>query len=100
MADIRATLDDYHGTTQLLIIAYTERSEALAAELTTRAAAYADLCSRGDRNITQIREEADYAAHTHKAAAIKLAGEIDAHLAHLRWLDVLIAQHAVSLSHT
>lgn len=88
LADI---IEQYRVTSTQLEALHIERSEALAAELTIRSSAYADLCARGDRNITQIREEADHAAHPHKVSAIKLAGEIDALNARLRYLDVQLA---------
>lgn len=89
-------LADYQATTELLRDAYQGRANALAAELTTRGQAYAHLSANTDLNITAIREQSDHAAHIWKAEAIKIAGVIDAHLAHLRWLDV---KHA-HLTHT
>lgn len=90
MLDLGDALAAYEDITTQLADLQIERSEAFAAELSTRAAAYADLCSRGDRNITQIREEADHAAHMHKMTAIRLGGQVDALQTRLRWLDVWV----------
>lgn len=91
MPAVDDAFDAYRLATGKLEQLYVERAESLAAELTVRADAYSDLCARGDRNITQIREEADHAAHFHKVSAIKLAGEIDALLAKLRLLDAQLS---------
>lgn len=91
MPAVDDAISAYRLATDQLERLYKERSEALAAELTVRADAYSDLCARGDRNITQIREEADHAARFHKVSAIKLAGEIDALLAKLRLLDAQLS---------
>lgn len=71
---------------------YIERAEALAAEVTTRAAAYAQLAAQGG-NVTACREGADAAAAHLKSESITLGGEIDANLTMLRWLDVAIAAY-------
>ena len=69
---------------------YVERAEALAAEVTTRAAAYASLAAQGG-NVTACREGADAAVAHLKSESVTLTGEIDANLTMLRWLDVAIA---------
>jgi len=86
--NLHELLDDYETVVDRLTELYIERAESLAAELTTRANAYASLCAGGDKNITTIREEADFAAHPHKAEAIRLTGQIDAYTAKLRLLDM------------
>lgn len=95
MTQLEDAIDAYRLATDELARLHVERAEALAAELTVRSTAYADLCARGDRNITQIREEADWAAREHKVSAIKLAGGIDAFNARLRYLDVQLAHIGV-----
>lgn len=91
MSRLEDAIDAYRLAITQLERLHVERAEALAAELSVRSDAYSDLCARGDRNITQIREEADHAARFHKVSAIKLAGQIDGYLARLRLLDVELA---------
>ena len=89
MSELREAINDYRTTTLALRDFYVERAQVRVAEEQARTSAYRDL-NDGTRNVTQVREEARLSASQFTQDAIELDGDIDAHLAHLRWLDLWI----------